>query len=478
MTILPQSLVGCRAAAWLGLVLLSTATSRPASAQAQFTWPEQGPRVERYVGIEECLGAVGRIRADVANAEAWIDTLPITPEITTAPLAPQVIQTSRTCAARYPVATAPLEDFAPLLNLYLLANLDADAAALVKRRLARIGPKDDRARAAVLDTVAGMYLGEPPLRVGGLEAQPARLATAEPYLDELRKLSDSWVVRLRAHKRMLDAARDAGDTARALRAAEAVLRIASNLTPAERRSEDAILAMAAGFEAAGVVSARALLDSLRHSTAAYIALQRANWAKVSGERGDALQFPIGQSAPPIEADFWFRRSGSAMPRPTKGSVGLVVFLDHTSCTGLTGRCYAGYAILHRLIKRFPDLEVTLVAPTAGYVHHLPPPTPADEADTLRSWWLDKHQLPGALAVTKLDFWRLPAPDGRRINREFANKEHYTFGRTWAVNPPELFLVDRDGTIVQTVMLLQDNRREEAGLNDLIEVLLARHVAGS
>ena len=79
-------------------------------------------------------------------------------------------------SARWAPATAPLAEFAPLFTLYLTANRDADAAALLARRLAAVDPKrGDAERTAVIDSVVRI----------SLDAQPVRLAVAESLLTEV-----------------------------------------------------------------------------------------------------------------------------------------------------------------------------------------------------------------------------------------------------------------------------------------------------
>jgi hypothetical protein len=261
-----------------------------------------------------------------------------------------------------------------------------------------------------------------------------------------------------------------GDTARMRRAAQGAFSALSGVDP---RSDDASYAALIRHDALTALSEVGLLDSLRRSTAAYVALQRANWAKASGERPEALQFPIGRTAAPIQGDFWYGRADSATPRPTRGRVALVVFVDHPTCSG-SAVCWSMYARLHRLAERFPRLEVTLVANTRGYVAQMAPPPPQVEADTMAAWWRDHHDLTAALAVAKTEFWRLPAPDERRIDRDDLNITRYSFGRSWTVKVGHGFLVDAEGTIVAVEPLM--DTMNASRLYAIIEILLTRQVA--
>jgi hypothetical protein len=225
----------------------------------------------------------------------------------------------------------------------------------------------------------------------------------------------------------------------------------------------------------------ALLDSLRHSTAAYASLYRSLVGKVmgTGPLPAGVGQPIGEPAPRIEADFWFRRGDSTATRPTKGKVSLVVFQDPQLCYFGATRpdCQATYARLRRLARQFPALEITLVAQTQGWFDKAAPPAPAEEAALLAHAWLEERQIPAALAVTATPFWRLADPDRRRINRDVPNAIHYTFGRPSArargitnLAPFDAYLIDQVGALVTVSSLNEDQ------LPQLIATLLARPAA--
>ncbi|HEX7940617.1 MAG TPA: hypothetical protein VF488_02365, partial [Gemmatimonadaceae bacterium] len=276
-------------------------------------------------------------------------------------------------------------------------------------------------------------------------------------------------------------AKNAGDTAMVRRVAQRYLDIVARASQADRRNPfyQAFGATAA-YTAMILKDETALLDSLRHGSAGYIAFKRAAWAKASGERGEALRFPIGEPAAPVEGTVWFGRDDASAPRPSKGKLGLVLFLDY-NCRGMSnGRCWPAYASLRRLAHRFPTLQVTVVARTHGFFSEMAPPTPAEEAQVLHEWWQEFHRLPGALAVTATDFWRLDDPDRRRIDRPTPNETHYSFGRSWELKPGMAFLVDRDGTILEVGTL---GLKDSMGVPDvemqfarLIEILLGRQAA--
>jgi hypothetical protein len=451
--------------------------ARQVSGQTRFEWPAASIDIGHYASVEECLTLTGRVRDSVERSDViWRDTLALTPAEAMAPLPAAVTQAAQQCGARFAEHTVPLENFAPMLSLYLLGGRDADAAALVTRRLHAIAPNAMRERAGVLDTAVQEYLGNPGGFQGraSLAPRPPRLVAAEPLIDELVKLAaTTWQERLSSYMRLDIMARYTGDTARARRAADAYLAIARTLTPAERRNGGfgsyTIYALVRELKEAE------LLDSLRHGTAAYVAFQRATWASTTGERPEAIIFPVGNHAPPIEADFWFRRGDANAPRPTKGKVALIAFIDQSCLQTWSGSdCWPLYMPLKRLAQRFPELEITLVANTHGYLSEMTPPPPAVEADSLAHWWLEERQLPGALAVTDTRFWRLPNPDRRRVDKDLPNVLHYHYDG-WDLKAGAMFLVDRGGTIID-VGVLGERTDQEAHFITLLSALFQQQTA--
>jgi hypothetical protein len=476
-------------------VLSAGLVASAARAQASFEWPSDTTiDVARYLAPEECLAATERLEGAVKNtyAERLRDTLPETPirmlEEARSPLPEPAAEAARRCSARFPVAAAPLGEFAPLLALYLAAGRDADADALVERRLKMVAVTAELERAAVLDTAASIYLGIAALTPSRslslpLFTHPGRLAAAERLVTALAQMkSASWQTRLTAFTALAIGAWEAGDTTRAHRMGEAAIALSSTLTPAERRTEDFQLLRTVLDRTVITLNEAALQDSLRQSTAAYAAFYRALWAQVAGLGGTPGR-PIGEPAPRIEAEFWFRRDDSTASRPVKGKVNLVVFLDQRVCfgAGASTACLATCARLRRLARQFPALEITLVAQTRGWFHLGVPPTPVGEAALLQRAWLEEQKLPGALAVATTDFWRLPDPDRRRIDRDVASVTRYTFGRTWSVPGASSslqlqqfsssFLVDQNGIVVDAY-----NDIDERQMPELISILLARPVA--
>lgn len=457
--------------------------ANPAGAQIRFQWPAAALDVGRYTTVEECLAATARVRDSTRNRyDAWRDTMPLSPEEARTPAPAPVVVVAQRCGTRFFADTTRLNDFAPLLQLYLEAGRDAEAEALVRRRLAAITPKADSERAAVLDTVAARYL----------DVQPRRLALAEPIIEQLaRSKAIALYARVERLVTLEESAEQAGDTARMHRAARAILTALETASDAEKRATEFQAVQYRAFFALERLDHAALMDSLRRSTAGYVAVQRAAWAKVTGQSPEALAIimPIGERAKPLEGKFWFvdgapSAATAAKPpaRPTPGRVSLVVFSLDTDkgemCLkrAFDASCWEQAAVLRRLARRFPELEITIVSKTQGFVGRLEPPTPAEEAELYRKVWAEYYHLPGMFLVKETAFWRLPGLDRRRINRDDPDWTYYEFGKTWNMGGGSVFLVDPDGIVVYMDGTL--TREREADFAERIDVLLHRNAKGA
>jgi len=450
-----------------------------ASAQTRFQWPDTSEHVAHYANMEDCLAAADRVRSSVIRREElteWHDTMPRDPREALEPQRAQVTQTASQCAAQFAEAKVDVHDFAPAMKLFLAAGRDSDAAALVERRIAAAPPKSARERGAVVDSAVEFYV----------RARPSRLDAAEGLLLHRARTSTDRVERLRTYFSMLQASRDAGDTVRTVRIAQMLVNVADSLTVADRQSDeferpfDGIGGQLMIYEALDELTGlKVRTDSLLKSTAAYAALERGNWSKATGERPEALQIPIGQHAATLTADYWFPSTAGSSPRPGRGHIALVLFLEHTDCiissasdaAAPASQCTTKMAELRRLAHRFPSIEIDIVMSTHGQFMYLPPTAPADEAALIKQM-VDTYQVPGAvLGVTSTPFWRLPNPDSRRIDKEIPNLAHYNFGKSWRVGSGSMFLVDPDGLIADAWRMREDE------LGHFIEVLMQRQNKG-
>lgn len=462
------------------LVAAAGLRAMPAHAQTRFEWPDTAAHVTQYANMEDCLAADDRVKQSVGrrtDLTVWRDTMPMNPREALEPQPAEVTKTATQCAARFAEANVDVHDFAPALTLFLAAGRDSDAATLVERRVAAVPAKSPRDRGIVVDSAVEIYLN----------ARPSRLAAADELLLHRAKSTKDRVDRLKTYASLLMAARNAGDTVRSLRAARRMVVMADSLTLADRQS-DAFERMADGnggqlfiYDALDEITGfRTRMDSLKRSTMAYAMLERANWSRATGERLEALQIPIGVKAEPLTADYWYPASAGSAPRPSPGHTALVVFLEHTACIGQASTddagpssdCVARLAEVRRIAERFPSLEIDIVMSTHGQFMYLTPTTPPNEAVLIKEW-VDAHHVPRAvLGVTATPFWRLPAPDDRRIDKITPNYTHYSFGKGWRVGSGSMFLVDADGVIADAWRLREDE------LGQFIEVLLDRQHKGN
>ncbi|HEX6535710.1 MAG TPA: hypothetical protein VF041_14025 [Gemmatimonadaceae bacterium] len=461
----------------VGSALALALATAPATAQTRFAWPDTTVDVSKYTTVDLCLAAVSRAQHGVDVREALSgrrDTILRDPRDQLKPLPAPVTDVATRCAARFPEATAKLEDFAPLLALYLVAGRDTDATALVARRLAVVPAKSKPERRAVEDTTIRIYLA----------ARPARLDAAERILvARAHEGGTDRMDRMEIYTQLMKSAAGVGDTARARRVARWIVAVADSLTPAERESEK-FEGMGGGggkflvFDAVQeLVGLQVMLDSLRHSTAALVALERNTWAAQLHERPEALPIPIGERAPTIKADYWLPAEAASTPRPAPGHASFVIFLDDKDCLrfeqdvdAVSDGCGSELATLHRFSERFPTLDITIVSSTHGHFVYAPPMTPAEEAGMIRNW-LEPYHIPRlTVAVTSTPFWNLPSPDGRRIENPTANQTSYSFAKQVQPQSAE-YLIDQDGILVTVFS------RNESELAQFIDVLVHRQTGG-
>ncbi|HEX6052442.1 MAG TPA: hypothetical protein VFZ21_24430, partial [Gemmatimonadaceae bacterium] len=426
----------------------------PLEAQTRFAWPDTAVDVARYETVEECYAAVFRVRQNEtkrARYPVWKDTLPWTTEEEMAGESAALVETARRCAARYAGASAPLEDLHLLVPIFLTAQRYTDVAALVQRRvdtmLAAKRARGDSVQFRIdsalasfaLDTLAHHY------RV----ARPQALPLIDSLERTLRRTSTRPLRAPTAHALlllnsvMMGVRMERGDTVGGRTSAAHIMALVDSLPAAQRpRLEEIVGAenlVATVYLARRVLAGRrAELDSLRLSTAAYLRLQLALWTDASGGTPEPIPFPIGRQAAPLVG--MVPGGDSTVKRPVAGKVNLVVFLDEL-CTDVRhdlypltdpefNECAPIAGMLRRMASTFPALEITLVDRTRGSFSYLAVTSPTEEAKLRRESWV-AHRAPGTLVVAATDFFRLPEPDRRRIDRPNPpNVTPYTFGRTW------------------------------------------------
>lgn len=452
------------------ILALSVSSAHSLGAQTRFQWPAPTMDLTQYTTVEACLAATERLRDSVEGPQRAQITVSAFNAATTreaGALPAVVITEAQRCSAQWPSQSANLDDYRPLLTLYLQAGRDTDARTLIQRRLAAPDAAADSVKAAVIDAAAENYVLATPARVADAEHMLDQFATLPKTGDRLFQQMFGW--------HMVQTASDfLGDTARARRAAAHMPELAAALTPEDKESVLwQLRAKYWTYQAYEYLNWFTALDRLRTSTASYVSLMRDSWAKASNEHQRVVQFPLGNMAAPVEGEFWFMPSSGTGPsvrvsaptptRPTRGKIALVVFFD--GCIRSSSECWDIDATLRRLHQHYPDVELTLIGQTFGFVLDQVPPPPDQEAELYRQWWLEFQHIPAALAVSVTPFTRVEDPDRRRINQATANQLHYSTA-SWP-SSMKGYLIDRDGTIIYADTVHQ---RSEKRFSQLIDVL--------
>ena len=490
----------------VGLLAMSVVLSTsPAAAQTRFSWPDTTVNIAAYTTIEECQAAVSRTveyidaRNDLVSGRwrdtlSGVDSLEESRKLGMNALPAPVTEMARRCGARFANAdSVPLTLYNRLVTLYLQAGWDAKARALVERRLAAIEPKDDTERAAVIDTLLKILSAGSGQSWETIGLRRSAMAW-EIVAEQLPKVSDRRK-RLRGYSHMFAFASpeetqdSATYTARVRRLTDKMGTIMDSLTEHER--EELISGYGVLFDGVDNVGdfvaryyalinlssgKQTFVDSLRRSTAAYVKVMRDNWTRATGMRPEAYRYgnPLGEHASPIEADIWLGHDPSSGPRPAPGRVSLVVFLNNLKCDNKSFPVTADRMIpLRRLEKRFPELEITVVGQSCGYYLYLKEGMTPEKEAAVTKQSLEMLGVDAPLAMTTSDFWRLPDPDGRRINSTSDNRTNYSFGKKDILNGSS-FLIDQDGIVVHTSLM---NRVGFEDFTEMIEILLQRQVTG-
>jgi hypothetical protein len=457
------------------LVLLTGfAASAPLRAQTLFAWPSTMSDGTHLTTVDDCLAAVGRVLDSTQlRLPVWKDTLSYAPAQALEKLPPRVIETAATCSAQFDLTTVPPTEFVSMLRLLLYADRNADANTLITQRLAAI-PREgdptarppltaDSMRIAILDTAIKTIVG----------AKPVRLQLAIPYIEQvLATPTATLLARISAAFMIGDVARSQGDTVLSRQWLERALTLAATATEADRGQPWYTVAKRGLFSTLLHLNLSEVADSLRRGTDAYIRYAERLWATIEKDEQTKLPFPIGVSAPLLQADYWFTPTGAMkhnvtattpMVRPVPGRVNLVVFSE----VGWRrpGDGWAEGYVLKRLKQQFPALEITVISQTQGFVGAIVPQSSEQEAELYQQRFLDFLQFPVTLGIANTPWWRLEDPDRRRIDQEVANTKEYSFGFATKVESSYSFLIDREGRLVMSL------RISRKGYEDLMEALI-------
>ncbi|HEX6535948.1 MAG TPA: hypothetical protein VF041_15235 [Gemmatimonadaceae bacterium] len=367
----------------------------PARAQMHFPPPGGSARYERYVIPEQCLAAARRV-VDSVGWGARPDTMPYDTRDT---LPAAVAETAHRCGARFDAAHVERQSLPALRDLALMAGDDSVARAVTERQIANARGAPLAERAAVLVQAVHAYV----------TARPLRLDAVREYLRRLDALGpDASTERVAAHAEFSNAyVVGMLDVGMFLEEMKAIGDIVEHVPPKIRAADPQYWQTQELVIHVGAAEASALRDG---PTVALAEMSQRGWTEGT---------MLGRRAPAIVARHWFARADGA-PRPRAGRVSMIVSVDPTCGV----QCFSHYATLRRIARRYPELDITLVAYTHGFFGLHPPPPPAEEAALDSAYFLGAFRLPGALAVDVTPFTTVPEPDGRRINGVAPNQTNY------------------------------------------------------
>ncbi len=448
------------------------------SAQVSFTQPVRRVDVSRYTTVEECSALLNRVTDSVQRNDpmsAEIDTFPVgaANAAKRTPFPALITNTAKACMAQFQAEQIRYEDFALFVPLLLSADRDAEVEQVTARFLQQTSSARDSGR-AMLEITLHAYLN----------ARPARYAAALRLLgNQLERPSRPAKERLSLLARSAEIALLMGDTVHAEAFVDRAMVEHTRLT----EEQGATIAAGTPLPAQillGRLTRQEMLDSLRRGIQPYVRLRQSDrrFVKRLPESRPQTIHNIGDRAAPLTGEFWFTTDtapeSQPLVRPTAGKATLITFLSQ-ACRRMQEEpepqreegerddrgCFEQYAILKRLKHRFPDIELIIATNTNGYYWPVGVTEPANEARYLQQWWLGYHRIPATLVVTTTSFWRLAAPDRRRIDEAGPNDSVYNTTLLSSV------LVGPDGTVLDWFDRL--SREDEPWIGELMTVLTSR-----
>jgi len=403
------------------LAPLTLAAQTPDASLAVMDTTIQPGQVDfsRYDTPSACAQTAA-IAADVAR-RADVDTAIYDPDHDT--VSSNAVDIARRCGAKFTPANVAQRELLSLVHLSLLAGHDDVARAAADRWASLVTDPNEKGW-AMYSTVAAY-----------VSAHPSRFVEAERVVARMDSMGTAAIApRINAHSLLLVDAGQRFDVPRIEREAVATLKIDGLLAGEERND----VLYGAGNALFDILWAELYRDP-QHAVASVMQLAHSagyRWATDTMTVKNYLTTivtPIGHPPPGFTPKFWFGAHGTeSWPVPGK-----VTMLLPEPSPGISG--YRMYAIIRRLHKKYGDaLNMTVMARTEGYIHDSSPLTPAQEADSLRSYYHDFLKLPVTVGVEEMPFQRLP--DGRRVNTATAMDQIQLYG----FGP---LLVDQSGNLV-------------------------------
>lgn len=371
-----------------------------------------------------------------------------------------VVAVARRCRARFTVANVPAAELPNLFILTLAAGEDSLAQAIVERRLTLA--KDLAGRAAVFQDAIDGYL----------QARPARASAAESVAAQIDAMGSAMAsAALIAHDSLLSYATYRVDAPSMRREAEHLIAIGQSapmsvIQYAWEPILDAYISLGTLAYVNAPDSVTALVTRAKEDLGRFPSTDQ--WPSGHAVRTPGMSFPFktaslekvrntlipfnaaryaGRSFPPLSATYWFPKAPKSWP-PEKGVPSLVMYggivnlctrIDTYVSHPLPG-CRDLYAYLPYLFKQYGNrLAVTFVAATEFTTVQSGALTAAQQADTLRHFFLDYLKLPITLGVIEDSVKVLPGLDGRKLLRDTSFYGNFERPAKWNRDPSPLVL---------------------------------------
>lgn len=393
-----------------GIVVLgwpSMVTAQSAHAAAVFSDTTIQPGhldFSRYDVPSRCVQAVQLATAVAQRTE--LDTGIYAPERDTLPTV--AAEVARRCGEHFTAASVAPRELLSLVQLALAAKRDTVAYAAATRWTNSIADPNERAWA--------MYA----LVRAFTNAHPSRYVDAERIVARMDSMGKAGAApRINAHGVLLQDAERRFDVPRLEREVFATLKANGLLVGEEENDVE--------FGSGNAIYVLLWAELYRDPAHAVNNVMRLahdagyHWPSDTAEvrkNLSTITMPISHVPPPIVAKYWYGPHGT----DTWSVPGKVTLLFAEPEPG----DYAHYALIRRLHQKYGDaLNMMVVTKTVGYLHDSGPLEPAQEADSLRSYYFDYLKLPVTLAVEETPFHHLP--DGRRVNEPTSTSDVGLYG---------------------------------------------------
>jgi hypothetical protein len=133
-----------------------------------------------------------------------------------------------------------------------------------------------------------------------------------------------------------------------------------------------------------------------------------------------------------------------------------------------GNCWTNIALIKRLKRQFPKLEVNIVTRTAGSFGGGLFLNVEDEAKQLSHYILGFFQTPAMQTISETEFIRMPGLDRRRLDIPVEFNKDYQ-----GIFQGDIILVDEQGKIFHYVTLLPSVDRMEVTLRKKLDAVFSR-----